>query len=694
MVLGICSLYSSGIRDKQLYFLVFSMIAAAPVALAQGSGAAEIETVVVTAERSELIGTAATSSQGVVTQTELAQLPVIRPGQLLETVPGLTVTSHSGEGKANQYLLRGFNLDHGTDLGVFVDNMPINEPSHAHGQGYTDLNFLIPEITAGLDFTKGPYYADEGDFSTVGSVHTRLVDTIPDAVSTTIGTLGYQRGFASGAFAAGYDTILAAGELVHYDGPWTHPDNFRKASGMLRYVHGDQENGFSLTGLYYRGLWNSTTDQPVRALTQGLIGRFGSLDPSDGGQAQRMSLTGRYHADLGGGHLDANLYVVNNRLTLWNDFTHFLDDPVNGDQEGQNELRRTFGGAVSYTQSATLWGVENDFLAGFSNRYDQNHVFRDHTRQRVFLSVFEDDSVTLDNAAGYAQATSHWFSWFRTVMGLREDYITGSDHGTNEGSANQSLSQPKASLIFTPTEWLEVYFSAGQGFHSDDLRGVNQAAALHIAGAPLIAKQQGEEAGLRANILPSLTVTLTSFYLKSQSETTYDPDAGQDGAGPGSRRTGLELNTTWQALSWLEIYTTIATSHARFVDPTDDGNGGHVGEYIPDAPGIIGSLAAYVRGLNGWSGALEYRYLGVYPVVPDDSIKGQGYGEWNLDASYQFENGWSVGAGLYNALDTKAYAAEFYYADRLPGEPAAGVGDLHVHPIEPRTVRITLGKLL
>lgn len=653
-----------------------------------------IETVTVTAARTALIGSAATSSQGVVDRQELSLLPVFRPAQLLETVPGLTVTSHSGEGKANQYLLRGFNLDHGTDLGVFLDGMPVNEPSHAHGQGYTDLNFLIPEIAQGVSFTKGPYFAREGDFSSVGSIHTSVVDTIDNQVSTTIGTLGYQRGFASGSTMLGDATLLAAGELVHYDGPWTHPDNFRKANGMLRYVSGDQQNGFSITGMYYRGLWNATTDQPVRAITAGLIGRYGTLDPSDGGQAQRISLTGQYHTDLGDGHLDANLYAINNRLTLWNDFTHFQDDPVNGDQEGQNELRGTFGGAVTYTRSDTLLGFENDLLAGFSNRYDENHVFRNHTKARVSLSLFEDDTLNLDDVAGYVQATTHWTSWFRTVLGLREDAVFGSDEGTNAGHASQALLQPKGSLIFTPVKWLEVYFSAGEGFHSDDLRGVNQAASLHVAGAPLISQQRGEELGIRTNILPNLTATLTAFYLKSQSETKYDADAGQDSAGPGSRRSGLELNTTWQALSWLEFYTTVAASHARYTEPTDDGDGKHIGEHIPEAPGMIGSLSAYIKDLDGWSGALAYRYLGPDPVVPDNSIRGEGYGEWNLDASYQFENGWKLGAGLYNALDTRAEGADFYYTDRLPGEAPGGVGDLHVHPLEPRTIRITIGKLL
>jgi outer membrane receptor protein involved in Fe transport len=624
---------------------------------------------------------------------ELDLLPAFRPGQLFETVPGLTVTSHSGEGKADQYLLRGFNLDHGTDLATFIDGMPVNETSHAHGQGYSDPNFIIPEMAAGVDFTKGPYFADKGDFASVGSVETRVIDMIANQVSLTGGTLGFQRMMGSGNLALGDDVLIGLGELVHYDGPWVHPDDYRKANAMLRYVHGDRSNGFTATLMYYRGLWNATTDQPVRAMTAGLISRYGTLDPSDGGDAQRMSFSGQYHADAAGGHLDANLYAINNRLTLWNDFTHFLDDPVNGDQESQTEARGTFGGQVKYVRTDTVLGVDNDLLLGFGDRYDQNHVYRDFTKARSFLAVAENDRLHVNNFSLFAQATTRWASWLRSVLGAREDVVSGSDTGTSGGSASQSLFEPKASIIVSPWESVEFYASAGTGFHSDDIRGATQAASTGVVGAPLIARQSGEEVGMRANILPNLTATLTGFYLKSQSETTYDPDAGQDSAGPGSLRSGVELNTTYQALRWLEFYTSLAVSRARYTDLSDDGNGGHVGTHIPNAPSVIGSLAAYVRGLDGWSGALEYRYLGEFPVTPDNSITSAGYGEWNLDINYALESGWKLGVGLYNVLDTKADAAAFYYTDRLPGEPAGGVGDLHIHPIEPRTVRLTLGRM-
>lgn len=653
----------------------------------------------VTSRRLELIGTATTASEGVVLDDELALTPAYRPGQLLETVPGLVVTSHSGEGKANQYLLRGYNLDHGTDLATFVDGMPVNEPTHAHGQGYTDLNFMIPELATNVRYSKGPYYAAEGDFASVGAVHISYLDRIEDQASVTLGTLGFQRLFIAGSTAAAGGNLLGALELQHYDGPWVNPDDQRKVNAVVRFSEGNARDGFSLTGMLYHDLWNSTTDQPERAIAQGLIGRFGSLDPTDGGEAQRASLTAQYFKTVANGQLTLNAYAFSNHLSLWNDFTHDLVDPVNGDQEEQHEDRSTAGGNVSYVRSDVLFGRNNEVAVGVQTRYDDIDVSRLPTRDRNplpagshSLGYSEIDSVHLASDSLYAQATTHWSEWLRSVIGLREDYQHGSDVGTNYGSASAALFEPKASLIFTPVDTTELYLSAGRGFHSDDLRGVNQAKILGVPGAPLIARQSGEEVGVRQELLDGkLAATLAVFNLDAESETTYDPDIGQDTAGPASRRTGYELNITYQPVRWLEIYASISQDRARFRAPFDDGTG-HVGYYLPNAPFATGSLSAYVKNLGPWSAGLEYRYLGAYPLSADDAVQGSGYGEWNGDLHYSFADGWNAGVGLYNILNTKANAAEFWYVDRLPGEPAAGVADVHVHPLEPFTVRVTLSK--
>jgi hypothetical protein len=583
--------------------------------------------------------------------------------------------------------LRGFNLDHGTDLATFIDGMPVNMRTHAHGQGYTDLNFFIPELATGIDYTKGPYFAAEGDYASVAAVHIGYLDEIQDQAAITVGSWSYERlfGAATREFMSG--RILGGLELVHYDGPWTSPDDVRKVNAVLRYSEGEAREGWSITGMYYRGLWKATTDQPERAMdptymaSLGLtpISRFGTLDPSDAGQAQRMSLSGIYSHGTLDYHVDANAYVINSNLTLWNNFTHFLNDPVHGDQEAQNDLRMIYGGGASYTDYRPLFGANAETIVGVQTRYDDIHVQRLFTEKRAFLSTDIDDRVQEWSVGGYAQLTDYWNEWFRSVIGVREDYFTGTDRGTNTGSGNQTVFQPKGSLIFTPFNDWEFYISAGRGFHSNDFRSVP-------GGGDFLTASKGQEIGVRANPIPGLTATVTLFQMEFKSELTYDPEEGQTSAGRPSKRTGVEINTTYTPFDWLEFYGSVALTHARYtdVDPA--------GQYIPDAPSVIGNLAIYVRNAGPWFGGLEFRYLGQHPLIEDNSVRSEGDQEWNFNIGYDFGSGLRATFGIFNLFDSTDHAAEYYYTDRLPGEPAAGVADFHIHPLEPRAFRFTLSK--
>ena len=704
------------------------------------SESTSLEEITVASERMGLLGTVSTASEGVVADQELQLAPVYRPGQLLETVPGLIVTLHSGEGKANQYLMRGYNLDHGTDLATYVDDMPINQPTHAHGQGYTDLNFMIPELANGLSYTKGPYYANVGDFGAVGSVHVDYRDTITDQMSATVGTLGFQRIFSAGSQPLGDGELLAAAEVQHYDGPFVKPDDARKENFVLRYSEGDAHDGYSVTAMYYNQIWTNTTDIPIRAISEGLVpDRFGTLDLTDGGHAQRASLSVNYRATLGGGQFSASGFFIYNQLHLYNDFTHFLIDPIHGDQEDQFENRHASGGAANYTLPVPLGAIQNEISAGGLMRYDLLGVGRSPSEDQVPLSPHDDppsfsdnDQVYLFAGAAYLQATTHWTSTFRSVLGIRDDYQHGTDIDylaalhetagyTNGGAAAQSLLQPKGSLIYTPTETLEFYLAAGRGFHSADLRGVNQdiSVDLGLPHTPLLARQEGQEVGVRAAAARNLVFTFAVYNLWQQSETTIDPDLGQDIAGPPSRRYGYESNATYQINRWLEFYGGYSGDHTRFTRPFDDGTG-HLGTYITDAPVATGSLALYLRNLGSWSGGLEYRYLGNYPLssgpcvnsaaVKDfpgvatscanaptspGQVNGKGFGELNLDAHYAFASGWGAALGIYNLLNSHAAAAEFWYVDRLRSEIGTypdGRADVHEHPLEPLMARFTISK--
>jgi hypothetical protein len=700
-----------------------------------------LQQITVTAERLELLGTADSASEGVVADEELQQAPDYRPGQLLETVPGLIVTLHSGEGKANQYLMRGYNLDHGTDLETYVDAVPVNQPTHAHGQGYTDLNFVIPELADGLSYTKGPFYATVGDFGAVGSVRMGYRDTIPDQVTATAGTFDFQRYFAAGSQALGDGHLLSAMEFQHYDGPFLTPDDARKENLVLRYSEGDAHNGYSVTGMFYHQDWTNTTDLPIRAITEGIVpNRFGTLDPTDGGHALRASLSAQYHETFGVGQLAASTFFIYNKLHLFNDFTQYLFDPLHGDQEDQFENRRVLGAAASYTLPMPLGPFPNELVVGVLTRYDLLGVGRLPSEGQVPLqplpptdpvSFSNDDQVYLFAGAAYLQATTHWTSTIRSVIGLRDDYQHGTDEDylaalheaagyTNGGRQAQSLLQPKGSLIYTPTSYLEFYAAAGEGFHSADLRGVNQdrSVDLGLPNTPLLAKQEGEEVGLRAEIQRNIALTVALYNLWQQSETIIDPDVGQDTAGPPSRRYGYEINITYQIRRWLEFYGSFSGDHTRFTHPFDDGTG-HLGDYITDAPYATGSGALYLTHLGPWSGGINYRFLGNYPLssgpctntaaVHDfpgatscanaptalGQISAKGFGELNADVHYAFPSGWGASVGIYNILNTHAAAAEFWYVDRLKSETNTfpdGRADVHEHPLEPIMARFTISK--
>jgi outer membrane receptor protein involved in Fe transport len=651
------------------------------------SGSREVEGVVVTASTRDLLGVAVTSSQGAITRQELELRPVYRPGQLLETIPGLTVTSHSGEGKANQYLLRGFNLDHGTDLATFIDGMPVNMRTHAHGQGYTDLNFLIPELAGGVDFSKGPYYAAEGDFAVVGADHLSLVNTLRPTLSLSAGTVGDDRLFLGGSTAAARGDLLAAAEVSHLDGPWTHPDNARKLNLALRYSRGDARDGWSLTALYNRDLWNATTDQPQRAVAEGLIDRFGTLDPSDGGQNERYSLSGAAAHQAGPWSVKANAYVVRQQMTLWNDFTHLLNDPVNGDQEAQNDRRTFAGGTGGVSYAATVLGVETLTTAGVQGRFDHIYVDRRFTVRRRDIGLLRADRVEESSVGLYVESTVRWTPWLRSIVGLRGDVYSADDSnlfGGESGAESKGLFQPKASLVLGPFHRTEFYVSAGDGFHSNDARSAPDATGA-LVRPPLLVTAKGYEAGVRTTLAPHLQLAATLFQTDFASELTYNADDGSTEAGRPSRRVGVELTAQYRPVQWLELNANLASTHARYRDRDP------AGRFIPDAPSFIGSAGFLIDNLGPWFGALAWRDLGDHPLIEDGSVRSPGYQEVNLNVGYKLTRRVSVRLDVFNLTDSKDNAADYLYADRIAlSEPAAGVTDIHSHPLEPRSARVTL----
>ena len=680
-----------------------------------------VSEVIVTSSRADLLGQADTASQGSVTQKEVELRPVFRIGQLFETVPGLVVTVHSGEGKANQYLIRGFNLDHGTDFANFVDDMPVNRPTNTHGQGYSDLNFLMPEVVAGIDYTKGPYFAAIGDFGSVASSHVRFANDIPNFITVSAGTLRDYNLFTGGTYHFNDDNrVFAAVDLGHLDGPWTPKQNYNKVDATLRFSHGDPDNGYSLTALYYNGAGHLITDQPLRAYQSGLIGRYGTLDPTDASASERASLSYHLEKPIGPGQFKTSLYYIYSTMTLWNNFTHYLDDPVNGDQEAQDEIRNTTGGTISYSWTSKFGSIESDTVIGAQLRYDSNFVDRKHTLHKTTIlpqcqleqnggptisynavnGNCNADRVHLLDLGPYVENTTHWTSWLRTVVGLREEYYNADDvsYVTNAtGSGSQTLFQPKVSLVVGPFAQTELYLSYGKGFHSDDVRGVFgtlPAVGIPISGGPtpLLSQTSGEEIGIRSNIIPKVKLQASVFQQDFDSELTYNADSGQDEAGAPSRRQGVELSAEYKPFSWIEFNSDLAFSKARY-RTTDLASYGLNGPFIANAPQFIGSFGIIVDKLGHWYGGLQLRYLGAYPISDGDEFpKDKGYSEVNLDIGYKFSDSFKVQLSVYNVLDSHQDSAAYYYATRLPGEPVEGINDFQVHPLEPRSARIMITK--
>src|SRR5215813_13905670 len=360
--------------------VILLLLAAAPPALGQQqapSGASTVlPAITVTAPAAlEAQPTDAASERRISGET-LNERPVQRPGEMLEAVPGLIVTQHSGEGKANQYFLRGFNLDHGTDLALWLDGMPINMRTHAHGQGYADINFLIPELVESMLVRKGPYWAQEGDFSSVGALRLAYANRLEkNVVLGTAGSYGYWRGLAAGTIEAGNGTLTGAGEIVRYDGVWDIPDATRKYNFFVRYNEGNVYNGLAVTALAYTNSWHSTDQIPQRAVYGATpdfanIGRFGYINPTDDGDTQRYSLSMRWSRSDEKSADKIEAYGIYSTLNLYNDFTFFLNDPVNGDQFQQSDKRKILGINATHTQFHSLFGRDTATTLGLQARYD------------------------------------------------------------------------------------------------------------------------------------------------------------------------------------------------------------------------------------------------------------------------------------------------------------------------------------
>ena len=644
-------------------------------------------------DQDELIGVADAASTGVVTPLELGERARRRPAEALESVPGMIVSQHSGEGKANQYYLRGFNIDHGTDLALSVAGMPVNLPTHGHGQGYADMNFLIPELVSGIQYRKGTYAAESGDFSAAGAIKVSYLNMLGAPIARVEGgTYGYGRVLAAASPQVGRGHLLVAAEGMGNDGPWERPDVMRRWNGLARYSQGSATSGFSITALAYQARWNSSDQIPRRAVDEGALSRFGFLDRSNGGETHRAGVMAEWQRTTTTGTTRAEAYGFDYGLDLFSNFTYFLDDADAGDQFEQRDERFVSGGRVSHTRPAHLFGRRSMVTIGGDVRHDAiGAVGLYRTTARVRRATVREDAVGQTSGALYGELQTQWSPVVRTTVGLRGDaYRWNVEAGdpVNGGLATETIANPKVSLALGPWRRTEFYASAGGGFHSNDGRGatIRRDPVSGDAVDPVdpLVRAKGAEVGVRSLVLPRLHTTMAVWSLWLDSELLFIGDAGTTDASRPSRRLGLEWDADYRAASWLTLDGSVAYSQARFTD------GDAEGDRVPGAIEGVASAGLTVTPRTRWSGSLRYRFFGPRPLVEDNTVRSRASHLVSAEAGVQVTRHWRLKADLLNLLNSKSSDIDYFYTSRLPGEPAGGVDGLHFHPVEPFTLRVAL----
>ncbi len=667
---------------------------------------------VVEGRQDDLVGVADSATQGTVGSDELADRPLLRTGEILETVPGLIITQHAGGGKANQYFTRGFNLDHGTDFATDIDGMPVNLPSHAHGQGYADLNIVIPELIDRLDFEKGPYYAANGDFSTVGAAHLVYANSLPtDILKVEGGTDGYTRMVFAGSAPVASGNVLEGFEIYHENGPWVVPDDYTRYNGVLKFSQGNAALGSSVMLMAYHGTWNSTDQVSASAVAAGLIPLYGSQSPTDGGLSQRFSLQAEWHSQTAASATQIMAYAFHYDLDLFSNFTYYLVSP-DGDQFEQQDNRNVAGLKVDRTYSGELLGHKMQTTVGgqLQNSWIDLGLYQTVDRVRTdkvdydgnpIPAATKRDTVTETSGGLYVDNRVWWTDQFRTEFGLREDLFNVDVRDlepVDSGDRAAALASPKLSLAYDPWSRVEFYLQGGYGFHSNDARAdtamVNPDGSMVGTHLPVLVPARGAEIGLRIAAVSKLQSTLSLWYLHNDSELYFngiDADSGETTASQQStRRYGIEWANFYTPIPELTFDLDYADSWAHFNSPTtaaEDLTPG--GTLVDEAIRQTFSGGVTVSPKSGWEATLRLRYFGPRPLVSDGSETSASTLIVNLGLGYRINRTWRVTGEVLNLLDRRDHDIDYYYESRnSPAANASALAEDHFHPVEPIEFRL------
>lgn len=647
---------------------------------------------VITGKAANTIGEAPSASAGQANNEELSQRPVLRRGELLEVIPGFIATQHSGGGKANQYFVRGFNLDHGTDFHVGLDGMPANYRTHSHGQGYADLNFIVPEFVERLDYFKGPIRTSYGDLANAGGAEYRLFNVLPEGLlSLTWGSYDYTRLLLADSWAVGRGHLSFGLEFTHEDGPWDRGNNYHRYNFFARYHEGDENNYWNVTALAHRGDWNSSDQKPARAISAGLVDRFGAIDSTTGGDTSRHSLSAQMQRKNGNATTRLNAWAGSYDLELFSNFTYFLNDPVRGDQFEQSESRYFAGFDLTHRLDYDLNGRPSHTTFGFQTRNDWiDDIGLYLTQERRRFDTIRQDDVYVGSYSLFIDHETKFNSWFRAGIGLRGDlfhFDVRSDLDANSGNETDAILSPKLNLAFGPWKQTEIYVNAGYGFHSNDARGTTIAIDPTDGVTPLdpvdpLVRTKGTEIGVRTAALSGVTASLSLWYLESDSELVYVGDAGTSEAGPASERWGIEASLYWRPNDWFTFDAEYAWTDPRFVGVPAGLN------RIPNSIEHTLSTGLTIGREHGWFGALRGRYFSARPLNESGSVESLDSFIVNARLGYRRDS-WEVSLDCLNLFDQDDRDIEYFYQSRLPGE-AAGVEDVHFQPMEPRQVRLNV----
>jgi len=629
-------------------------------------------------------------------QKDLDLRPTNTPSDVLRLTPGLIIGQHHGGGKADQILFRGFDSDHGTDFAVFIDGIPVNMVSHAHGQGYADLHWLIPETIEKVEIYKGPYFVQLGDFATSGAMNIITKKRDKDSTLTfSGGSYGTQR--YVGILAPPEGTILSpyiAGEVYMNDGAFKNPNDYIRYNLLTKFgLFQTPNSNLSFLGTFFKTSWNASGEVPARAVRSGEIGRFGSFDPSEGGKSERQNLSLIYNYTDANQSFNAQLWTAWYRLQLWSNFSLFLNDPVNGDGIEQNDKRFLVGNNVNYRRNYNIAGLPMETFVGFQSRFD-------HIRVGLFTQTDQRRTTKLGNLSptlsnnDIAQSNLSWFaqqeikpaSWLRTQIGARLDTFifdvaqkgdpaTIADPISGDGSA--TIVNPKLNFIFTPfndnriARATDLFINFGGGFHSNDARVFVQDTDKKIP------RFWGGEFGAKSRLFDRLDVTLSYWRSYLESELVFVGDEGTFEPSGASRRHGIESEFRYDILSWLSYDLDLSYTWARFIN----------GDRVPLAPRFLAFSGITARHDSGIQARFQMRHIGRRYGIEDGSTMTPTSTIFDLFLKYIWKR-YEFFVQLQNLANKKWRSAEHVFESRLATEPiGAGNLDSHFTPGDPFTVK-------